>query len=75
MAVEQARKDGLSTNVDLLVAVEARPDLQDPSALDRDVGVGGLGSGAVEDPSSAENRSRHRILPARSLRGSIQSLD
>jgi hypothetical protein len=67
VTVEEPGEDGLSADVDLLVAVEPGSDLQDPAVLDRDVRVGGLRARPVEDPSSGEDRSRHRTLRPPSL--------
>ncbi len=49
VAVEQARQEGLAVELDPLVAVEVGANLEDATFLHHDVGMGGIGPGAIHD--------------------------
>ena len=73
VAVEEAGQDRLAGKVDRLVAVKAATDLDDAAILDDQVRLGGIGAGAVDDPTTGEERSRHgsRLQQPERHRGSI----
>ena len=59
VAVEEPGKDGLSGEVDLVVAVEPTTDLDDAPVLDEDVRSGRVGPCAIDHEGTTEQRSRH----------------
>src|SRR6266511_4122310 len=61
VAIEEPWEEYLPGHVDALVAIEARPDLDDPSVLDDDVGLGHRRPGPVEYRSAREHRP-HGLL-------------
>ena len=60
VAVEQARQDRPPGDVDLIVAVEPGPDVDDPAVLDRDIGRGRRRAGAIDDLATPEDHPAHR---------------
>ena len=72
VAVEQPGQDRPAGDVDRLVAVEPGPDVDDPAVLDRDVAVGRIGAGAVEDPAPANDDPAHAVSSDRLERGPEQ---
>jgi hypothetical protein len=59
VAIEQARQDRPTVELDCIVAIEPTADRDDPAVLDRDIPVGRIRAGAVEDAAPVEDRPRH----------------
>src|SRR5262249_14453280 len=64
VAVEQTWQDRRARGVDALVAVQSRPDRDDPPVLDDDVGVGGGRPRSIEDLTAGGKRAHVRDLLA-----------
>ena len=66
VTVEEPRQDRLAAKVDLLIAVQAAPDLDDPPILHGEIRDGGIGTASVEDQASGKQRPRHGASVPRS---------
>jgi hypothetical protein len=64
VGVEQPREQRLARAVDALVAIETRPDVDDPAVLDHDVAVGERRHRAVEHLAPVEQRLHRSTFPS-----------
>lgn len=61
MAVDESGHEEMTAAVDAVITVEADTDIDDPVALDNDIGDARCTGTHVEDDSAAEQGSRHGL--------------